>query len=836
MKAVIMAGGEGSRLRPLTLGRPKPMIPLVNKPVLSHILDLLRRSGITDVVITLQYLEDRIRDYYGDGSNLGMNIDYSVETVPLGTAGSVRQAAALLDETFLVISGDALTDFDLRAVVESHRANGALATMTLARVGNPLEYGVVQSDDAGRILHLYEKPGWAEVRSDTVNTGIYVLEPELLERIEAGVVCDFSHDLFEGMIADGAPLFGHVAEGYWTDIGQLEEYRQATADALESKVELESLGAYQGGGIWVGGEVEIAPDAQLVGPLYLGPGVKLKAGVVVHGPAVIRDNVVVDNHAQIERSIIWRNSYVGERVELRGTIIGLQSSIKAGALLHEGVVVSDNTVVRENAVIQPNVKIWPDKEIEAGATVTSSIIWGSQGKRTLFGRYGVTGMVNVDLTPEFCAKIGAAFGATLPKGAVVVVNREPHNTPRVLKRAILSGLPSAGVHVRDSATQPIPVVRFYVREVDASSGIHARLSPYDNRVVDIKFFDSEGMDLSQREQRSIETIFFREDFRRVYLDEIGQINYATDVTERYGTRFIGALERDLWPIEGDYDHVVVDYANASTAMVLPDLLNQLRCDVVSVNTLVEQSRIFRTRPQWEAAMRQLGAITQALNANFGVRLDVGGERVFFTASSGAPMTDMEAASAVTRLVFQSQPGAVVGVPLTAPRLFERLAERYGGRIERLRVELTPLMQAAANQSFAMVCDTRGAFIFPDFSPFPDGMFAIVKLIELTRRVGQTLSEIWIDREPFYLAHGRVPCEWSEKGRVMRLLDERFREASSPQGEGIFLALGEEWVLILADSEEPFFLIHAEGVDQESAAALVAQHTAIVTEIVNGEAT
>ncbi|MGH2542116.1 MAG: sugar phosphate nucleotidyltransferase, partial [Ardenticatenaceae bacterium] len=324
MKAVVMAGGEGSRLRPLTLGRPKPMIPLVNKPILSHILDLLKRHGITDVVITLQYLADRIKDYYGDGSNLGMKLEYSVEDVPLGTAGSVKLASRLLDETFLVISGDALTDFDLRRILEFHREKGAFATLTLARVPNPSDYGVVQTDDEGRIIRFYEKPGWSEVMSDTVNTGIYVLEPEMLERIEKGVVCDFGHDLFQQMIDEKRAVCGFVAEGYWTDIGRIEEYVRATADMLDGHVQLEPLGEHLGDGIWTEGEVEIAPDARLSGPIYLGSGVKIKGGVVIRGPSVIRDNVVVDTGATIERSIIWRNGYIGERVELHGAIIGLQ--------------------------------------------------------------------------------------------------------------------------------------------------------------------------------------------------------------------------------------------------------------------------------------------------------------------------------------------------------------------------------------------------------------------------------------------------------------------------------------------------------------------------------
>ena len=830
MKAVVMAGGEGSRLRPLTLARPKPMIPLVNKPMLSHIFNLLKQHGITDVVVTLHYLAHRIKDYYGNGSHIGMNIDYSMEEVPLGTAGSVKLAAPLLDETFLVISGDALTNFNLSRIINFHRERQAAATLTLTRVPNPLDYGVVQTDETGRIVRFFEKPGWSDVMSDTVNTGIYVLEPKVLARMEENVVYDFSHDLFQQMIEEKESIYGYVAKGYWTDIGRLEEYRRASDELLNRVIELAPIGQHIGGDIWIGGEVEIAPDAQLHGPIYLGAGVKIKGGVVIKGPAVIRDNTVIDNGANLDRSIIWRNCYIGEQVQIRGAIVGLHCSIKARALLFEGVVLSDHTVVRESAVIQPNVKVWPGKEVEAGATVTTSIIWGSQGKRNLFGHYGVTGMVNVELTPEFCAKLGAAFGATLRKGSSVAVNREAHNTPRVLKRAILSGLASAGVNVMDCASQPIPVMRSYTQRAEVAGAIHVRLSPYDNRVVDLKFFGADGSDLSQRKERSIENVFFREDIRRVYLDEIGQIAYPSDVQERYNQTFFGALKPNLWPLTGKFDHVVIDYANATSALVLPDLLNQLKCDVVALNTLIDQQLLFRTRPEWQEGMGRLAAITKVLGANFGVRLDVGGELIFLTANDGSLISNLDTLICIIKLLFMVQPDATVGVPITAPRVLEKIAADYGGEIRRLKLGQNALMKEATTGHFTMIANTQGGFIFPEFCPFIDGMFAIVKIMELTAQAGVTLSEICRTRPSYYLARTRIPVRWEAKGKVMRLLRERFNRPEHESVEGIQIAMKEEWVLIMPDPANPCFWIHAEGPNSECAQKLVEKYNGLVREL------
>jgi mannose-1-phosphate guanylyltransferase/phosphomannomutase len=324
-----MAGGEGTRLRPLTINRPKPMVSLVDRPVIQHIIELLKLHGITDIIITVQYLANAIQDYYGDGSAYGVNISYSLEEVPLGTAGSVKNAEHLLDEPFLVISGDALTDFNLTQIIDHHISTRAMATITLTRVANPLEYGVVITDEDGNIRQFLEKPSWGEVFSDTVNTGIYVLQPEVLAYIERGKNTDWSKDIFPRMLNRGDKMQGFVANGYWTDVGTIEEYMRASSDYLAGKVNLPRLGQNIGGDIWVDGDAEIAADAQLHGPIYLGHGAKIKGGVIVHGPSVIRDYTIVDTRANIDRSIIWRNSYIGERAELRGAIVLRQSNIRS---------------------------------------------------------------------------------------------------------------------------------------------------------------------------------------------------------------------------------------------------------------------------------------------------------------------------------------------------------------------------------------------------------------------------------------------------------------------------------------------------------------------------
>lgn len=829
MKAVVMAGGEGSRLRPLTINRPKPMVPIVDRQVMAHIIELLKSHGITEVVVTVQYLANVIQDHFGDGAAHGVHIDYSLEEHPLGTAGSVKNAENLLKEPFLVISGDALTDFNLSQIIDFHTEHHALATITLARVPNPLEYGVIIVDEETRVTQFLEKPSWGEVFSDTVNTGIYVLDPEVFKYIPKGKITDWSKDVFPQMLRKNDALHGYVTDGYWTDVGTIEEYMRANRDYMLGRVNLPRVGHSEGNDLWLEGDAEIAPDAQFIGPVFLGHGVKIKSGVIVHGPTAIRDYAVIDSRATIDRSIIWRNSYIGERAELRGAIVMRQCNIKSRAVLFEGVVVGDQTIINAGAVIGANVKIWPSKEVDEGATISSSIIWGSQGRRVLFGRNGITGLVNIDLTPEFCAKLSAAFGATLPRGSHVTMNRDAHYTSRMLKRAMIAGLPSAGVHVDEMHSVPIPVARYITHATGTAGGIHLRLSPLDNRIVDIKFFDQHGLDIDTTTERKIEGVFFREDYRRVYLDEIGRIADIENIEETYTNAFFKALRPDaLAGISRDFN-LVIDYANANVSSILPNILRKLEVDVVELNANIDDHRLFQTQQEFDEGMERLARITPVLGAHMGVRIDGGGEKLFLVDDAGRRLQGTQALAAITALTLAVNKGGTVAVPVTAPRAFEQIAEHYGGKIVRTRATLGALMQTAAtNRDMLLLGDGGGNYIFPSFYPIVDGIFAIVKIMELLTLRGASLSQVLHELPRYYMHQTRVPCRWEHKGKVMRILNQQYQDRRLDQVDGVKIDLGNEWVLILPDPDGPFFHIIAEGSSDEQARVLTEKYAGLVT--------
>ncbi len=828
MKAVVMAGGEGSRLRPLTVKRPKPMVPIAGKPVMEHILNLLKRHGITDVVVTVQYLANNIEDYFGNGSQFGMHITYSREDVPLGTAGSVKNAEEHLTEPFLVISGDALTDYNLTDIIKYHQVKKALATLTLAHVPNPLEYGVIITNEHGHITQFLEKPSWGEVFSDTINTGIYMLDPQIFSYFEKNKAFDFSQELFPMMLKQGDPIYGYIASGYWCDVGNLSEYMRANADVLQGRVTAELVGKNTGGNIWCEEGVEIAEDAQLYGPIYLAHDCKVKSGAIIHGPSTIGSYSIIDERAQVDRSFVWSNSYIGERAELRGALVGSSTSIKSKAVMFEGSVVGDNSIIQEGAIIQPNIKIWPDKEIEAGAVINASIIWGSQGRRGLFGRYGVTGLVNVDMTPDFATRLAAAYGAILAKGSIVCINRDAHRTSRMIKRGMVAGLPSAGIDVHDINQIPIPVARYYIRATNAVGGVHVRVSPHDKRIVDIKIFDQNGLDINKTTERKIENLFFREDFRRVYVDEIGAIEVlsTSDVIKRYLEGFTQQVDHAL--VRARKFQLVADYAHGSTNQLLPEIFSRLGCEVIVLNPGMQEALLSRPLDEIGGELQRLATITGSLHADLGIRIDPGGERIWVVDDKGRILDGMKMLVAMTSLLLRKYPNATVAAPVTAPSALQEIARRYEGHIQHTRVLPYALMTAAGREGVVMVGDGLGRFVFPSLQPAFDGMFAVAKLLEMLATFQACLSEVVDELPPYYMSQTTVACPWEHKGKVMRILSEQYRERRSKPIDGIKLDLGNEWVLILPDADLPLFQVIAESVSNDQAQALAEKYARVVS--------
>lgn len=826
MKAVVMAGGQGTRLRPLTSNQPKPMVPVVNKPTIEHILELLKRHGIDEVIVALAFLPRLIRNYLGDGSSLNMRISYTVEERPAGTAGSIRLAKEYLDDTFLVISGDAVTDFDLDSIVSFHKERGAEVTIALKQVSNPLEFGIVVTDEEGRIQRFLEKPGWGQVFSDTANTGIYVIQPDILDHIPEDQPYDFSHDLFPKLLDLNLPLYGVVCEGYWQDIGTLEQYLQANRDALDGKVRITPPGVRLRGNIWVDRVASLDTLDNVEGPAVIGEGVRIETGAKILPYTVLGSNTVVRAGAQVGGSVLGENVYVGSGAVIEGAILGNAVEVHENVHVAEGATIGDRSNIGRNAVIANNVKIYPFKNVEPGSTVRTSIVWETRGPSALFGREGVRGLANVDVTPEMAMRLAMAYGSLVPKGSYVTVSRDTHHACRVLKRAITSGLNSSGVNVRDLTMVPLPVSRFDVRNGNAVGCIHVRISLENPEQVEILFSEALGVPIDTRRERAIENLYFREDFRRADFEEMGQIVYPPRVIEAY-TRAI----RETWDttaIQGRQLRLVLDYSASAAAFFFSSVLAGLGVETVAFNTYAKPRAHFSLEETLPEALVRVGNLVRAVEADLGAVLEPGAEHLYLVDEKGNPVANSSLLLLLLQHAVNSARAGTVAVPLHATRYCEHVAASTGITLRRTRCSKAALMAEAARPGTIFGASTDGGYIFPEASPSVDGLCALGKVLEVISRSDAPLSQLIGALPTPHVVHRTLQCPWNLKGSVMRRITDKLHEGrvSLLDGVKVFRDRGQ-WVLILPDAEEPIFHIYAEAEDKEEAEQLAEEYVAML---------
>jgi mannose-1-phosphate guanylyltransferase / phosphomannomutase len=822
-----MAGGEGTRLRPMTANQPKPLLPVVNQPIMEHVLRLLKRHGFSETVVTVQFLASLVRNYFGDGEEVGMSLQYATEEIPLGTAGSVKNAEdALRDGPFLVISGDALTDIDLSEMVRFHKENGALVTVGLTRVPNPLEFGIIIVDDDGRIQRFLEKPTWGQVFSDTVNTGIYVMEPEVLGEVRTGEPVDWSGDVFPQLLKQGAPLFGWIADGYWEDVGTHESYLKAQVDVLSGRVEAEIAGFEVSPGIWVADGAEVDPEAILTGPLCIGEYAKIEAGAQVREFTVIGNNVVVKEGAFLHRAVVHNNVYVGQGATLRGCVIGKNTDVMASARIEEAAVVGDECLIEPEAYLSSGVKVYPFKTIEAGAVVNTSVIWESRGQRTLFGPRGVSGLINVEITPELCVRLASAYATTLKKGAVVTTSRDVSRAARALKRAVHSALNASAINVVDLEAQPLPVARFETARGECSGGIALRITPGNPQSIDIIFLDEAGTDVSQADKRKIERVFSRQEYRRAFPGEIAELIYPARVRESYAYELLRCV--DLTGVSEAGMKVVVDCAGGTVSLILPVLLGRIGVEVLTVNNRLDEASPTPSLAQERAGMQRLAELVASSRADFGVRFDPVGERIMLVDEKGGMISDDRALLVVLDLIASERRTGRVALPVTTTRVAERVSEFHHVRVDWTTTSPHGLAEVTAADDVIFAADGRGGFVVPEFTRTVDGIAAFARLLGLVARTRLTLSQIDARIPVAHLLKRSLPTPWAAKGSVMRTVAEAAGEREVDTTDGIRVIEPEGgWILALPDPADAVTHLWAEGKDDDAAQALLDEWAAVV---------
>jgi mannose-1-phosphate guanylyltransferase/phosphomannomutase len=824
-----MAGGEGTRLRPLTSNQPNPMVPIVGKPCMEHIIDLLKQNGLEEVIVTLAFLPQAIESYFGDGQAQGVGIEYSLEEIPMGTAGSVRLAARRLDEPFVVISGDALTDFDLKEVIEFHRERDAAVTIALKSVDNPLEFGIVVTGEDGRIERFLEKPSWGQVFSDTINTGIYVLDPSVLEHVPRDGPFDFSKDLFPLLLEMGQPMYGYVCDGYWQDIGNIDQYRQANFDALDGRVRLAIPGLRLRGNVWIGDGVEIGDLEGVEGPAFIGNYCSVSRDATIGAYSVLGANVRLRERARVVRSVIDASTFIGRSAVVEGAVVGRSCDIRSHVHVHDGVALGDSVVLGAQTVVMPDVRIFPHKEVESGAVVHESLIWESAAATHVFGRDGVSGIVNVDLTPDVAVRLAAALGTALQRGARVVASREATAACRMLKRAMISGLTSTGIHVADLRVLPSPVSRHLLRTQGYDAGFHVGASSVDPEMVDIRFFEPPGIQLTAALQKEIEKNFTRIELRRVAPGQIGTITYPVRVRESYAQDLLARL--DVSTIRDRRLRVVVDYGQSAASSVLPLVLAPLGVETVTAHEFSEaEGDALALRESIGQAKR----LVQAVGADLGAVFDRAAERLFLVDEQGKEIPVEQTLLLFLRLLAREGRQGQVAFPVTVTSQVEAIAAEAGLEVVRTATSLAELSRTASSDGVVFAAAVGGTYAFPEFHPAFDAMASLGRLLELVAPVETPLSGIVADLPRSTVVHRQVPCPWALKGLVMRVLNERLDGRELDLRDGIKVLDRRGWAQVLPDPAEPILHIYAEGQTREDSTVLEQELRDVVDDVLQQE--
>lgn len=821
-KAVIMAGGFGTRLRPITMNLPKPMVPMMNVPMMEHIVNLLKRHSITDIMSLLYFQPEKITSYFGNGERFGISMKYMQAPADYGTAGAVRYAKEHLDERFIIISGDVLTDFDISKAIEFHKEKGAKATIMLTRSQNPLAFGIVLTDADGKINRFLEKPSWGEVFSDTINTGIYILEPEVMDLIPYQKDFDFSKDLFPLMLKNGLPLYGYIAEGYWQDVGNLEQYQQAHLDSLQGKVFVEVRGTKRGSS-YIADSAKVHESAKLTGFVVVGENVEI-------GPyANITDSVIgagsiIGNAVKIENSVLWERVKVGDFAELSADVIANDTIIGSHSAIAENVFIAHSCQIGDFAELKSNIKLWPNKVVESRAILSRSLVQEEKWLRELFADARVTGTANIEMNPEFGAKFGAALGNAFGANTTVIASRDAYEVSRMVKRSILAGLMSVGVSIVDLQTTALPLTRQALHEGRGVAGFHIRRSPYYPDQIDIIVLNAEGRDLQTAGAKKIERLFFGEDIKRVQPDDVGKIMYSERATEQYGARFRNSLNTQV--IQDRKFNIVVDYANGLTAVIFPQILGELDCNVVGLNGYADSQKTTRGDVQIKSAQDQMSKVIASLKYEIGFILDPAGEKIYIVDSNGKWFSPEHILDVTTKLFLETHKHLepyTIAVSVAASNAIEDMAKEHNVTVKRIQNSHSAMMEATRDKNVLFVGDVRGRFIFSEFFFASDSMFSAGKILEMLALSGKTIADIEAVLPQKHQHHELISCPWEKKGYLMRRAMEYSDGKERELIDGVKIIDGDKWVLMLPDKERGNFHIITEANTERDALAFSKQY-------------
>lgn len=799
--AIIMAGGEGSRLRPMTCTMPKPLVPLLNKPVIDYCIDLLKKHGITEITTTLFYLGNMIEQHLGNGAEYGVNITHSFSKTPLGTAGSVKIAAPK-DKTILVISGDTLTDCDLGQAIRFHQENKSKATILLKQVGSPTEYGVALVDSGNRITRFIEKPQRNEVFSNLANTGIYILEPEIIEMIPDNKEFDFSCDLFPTLMKNGIDILGFETHDYWCDIGDLEQYLQAQRDMLNGKVAFtpNKSSVFYNGGIYNGMFIEkgaiISDMAVLEPPCYISEGAEIASGAKISECTVIGSNTKVYMNADIKRSVIMQDCIIRENAQLRGAICCNGVQIDSNSEVFEGSVIGERCNIGSNSTVFNSASVWPDKYIDSNQKISENVVWGVS-KRISCEDAGICGYSDSDISPETAVRIAAAYASLLPKISSLVIACDGTPASSMLKRAAISGAISQGIDVYSLPYMPFTLFSFAIKTLDTKGGIYISTNE-DSRSLNIILCDEIGAAIDSSKRRKFTQVFSRGEVLPSTQKEIGIVDEFGGIKNSYEAKLKKVIDTEL--LLNATKTIVVDIPKLIFDIVTP-IIMKCGWKVVSADT--------------KKGERMLAEIKNS-NAAFGCYIEKGTvDSPYIMLESGKTLNQMALIAVLVAYAADSKRADKVAVPVSFPDEYIEYLTQRGVEIISAPVDWHSYFRAAVKHS---------AFLPEIFDPIA----CIVRLCEI--EASNKLKEYAASLPKVSYASSTIPCTWKDIGRILSTLVEQEPEHLVEPVDGLKIHSNEGWVLVKSGDSVAECRVLAGSFSEEYAKDLTTLYVEKINEI------
>ena len=783
MKGIIMAGGMGSRLRPLTCNLPKPMVPIFNKPVIEYGAALLKKHSIEEIGFTLFYLPHKIVEHFEDGSKFNISTNYYVEESPLGTGGSVKNADEFLDSTIVVISGDALTDIDLTKAYAFHKKKGSKATLILKKEEIPLEYGVVVTDDEDRIIRFLEKPSWGEVFSDTVNTGIYILEPDVFDYYKKGENFDFSQDLFPRLLKDNIPMYGYTAEGYWSDVGDLKSYMNTHVDILADEKKHHLLGKCNKKGIWIGEGTVIEKNAVIKPPVFIGDNCVIGEGAVIDEYTVLGSNTKVGKGSSIKRSIIWDNVSISNDCEIRKAVVCNNVYIGEHSRVFEDSVIGAYSKLFKGSTINPGVKVWPYKTVNENVVIKQNLIWGEGLSKSLFDLRGISGVYNQNITPEMVVGVGTAFSSTVNKKGTYLVSCDKENLSESLRSAIISGILSTGGQVVVVSDSTIPMARFGIRKFNLDGGVHIRRDTLDEDIVHMEFFNESGANIDKSIIKKMQKSLSFEDYNRCVGKEVKDTVKIDNFSLIYLNDGISLIE-NIEEIKRQKPRIILYSKTQRITELAYEYLKTLGCEVEVLNSKTDYN------------IEDIAKIVLEKNMELGIVYGENGETIEIT--DGKSVIGEEKYY-ILSLLIELKNGTIedIVVPYHHPNVIEQLSSSYNANTLSSKTSVLDLIETALEKNIRQY--------MLNF----DAVWASGMIIDYFVSNNTNLNELLKEIPEYFYIKKQIPCKWTDKGNIIRQLSQD-KSSKLELIEGVKFIEENGWALIIPNEEKPVLNIYIEG--------------------------